>query len=655
MLFTTLALGGLSLLAWPLNALRLARRRARRPHPARAQRVVILGLDALDPRQVRRLVDRGELPNFAQLAREGTCSNLGTTCPPISPVAWATFMTGVNPGKHNIFDFLSRNPATYAIELSSSQVSESPRRFGRPRVSVTGRRKSVPFWKLLGDFGVPSTILRVPITFPPEPFHGRLLAGMCVPDLRGTQGEFTVFESHPPAASSDASGGLRIPVTIANNRIATTIPGPTVEGHLLHCPINLRLDPAHATLHLNVCDQHVTLKPGSASAWVTLIFQHRRRRIHGICRFLLVSLTPTFRLYVTPLNIDPAHPALPISHPAAYALYLAKLHGPFATLGIAEDTWALNQNVITEEQYRQQVYDIHAEREAMFMDALARTRHGLCTCVFDTPDRIQHVFWTDPDAHPLEDSSDPTPAPAHQAVIDDLYRRMDALLGRVLHTIDSRTALIVLSDHGFARFDNAVNLNAWLRTHGYLTVLPATGNSEHLQSVDWSRTRAYAFGLGGVYLNLVGREGQGIVSPGADASALKRELATTLMSLRLPESNTPVVHTVHDTATTWSGPYTANGPDLIVGFHNGFRASWDNAVGRTDGPIFQTNDRHWRADHIVDHSLVPGILLSNRKLVTAPHAPHIVDIAPTVLELFGLDVPSHMDGRSLAGDAPHGT
>ena len=638
--FIALALAFFSLLAWPVRAVRMALARRRREGKPRARRVVIVGLDGLDPRDVRRLMARGELPHFAALAKRGFFTELRTTCPPISPVAWSSFMTGANPGKHNIFDFLNRDLRTNMPELSSSRIDFTRR--GKP--VLRGLRRSKPFWHILGDYGVPATVLRVPITFPPERFRGRCLAAMCVPDLRGTQGMFTVFEEAADSAgAAAATGGRRIHVTFTDERIRTALPGPTVGERELSAPLTIRLRGDGAALSIGA--ERVALTRGQYSPWVRVAFRTGRRRAYGICRFLLVSAQPAFRLYVTPINIDPARPSLPISHPLFYAVYLARLHGPFATLGVAEDTWALNERVIDHEAYLAQVADIHDERERMFFDALARSRSGLLACVFDTPDRVQHVFRREPgDDGDLE--------PRHRGAVDAMCRRMDALLGRILARIDDRTALFVMSDHGFGDFRRGLNLNAWLRDEGYLALNDAPADAEYFANVDWSRTRAYAFGLAGIYLNLRGREQRGIVSPGAEAAALKAELSAKLAALRDGPAAEPPVRRVYDAAQAYTGPYKDNGPDLIVGYANGYRASWHGAVGRTDGAVFEDNAKAWRADHCIDPALVPGILLGNQPLDTAERIPHIMDIAPTVLSIFGIAEPGYMDGKPLPlGDA----
>jgi predicted AlkP superfamily phosphohydrolase/phosphomutase len=607
----------------------------------------------------------GRLPHLARLAQQGTFTELGTTLPPISPVAWSTFMTGVNPGKHNIFDFLNRDLRTYFPELSSARVTSGSRwgalaALGLGKEPVRMLRKSQPFWKILGEHGVFSTILRVPITFPPERFHGLLLSAMCTPDLRGTQGSYTLY-STDRADCTNATGGLRVPVTRQGNRISSRLAGPqNLPGKVpadLEVPFTLDISPRTAVrgrrdAQLKICGQTVQLKLREYSPWIRVTFRAGPfTRVRGICRFRLEEIAPQVKLYVTPVNIDPERPALPISHPLYYSIYLAKLHDSFATLGLAEDTWGLNTGAIDEDAFLEQTYSIHAEREKMFFEALRRTRRGLCTCVFDASDRIQHMFYRfeSPD-HPCR----PTAAEArHAHVIDQMYERMDDLVGRVQNAIDPATVLIVLSDHGFCDFSRGVHLNAWLRDEGYLVLEPGSCGEDYLIGVDWSRTRAYAFGLAGIYLNQAGREARGIV-PAADAASLRDEIAAKLARLTDPaRHNRPAIRQVYDSRKAYSGPYVENGPDLVVGYHPGYRASWETAVGRTDGEVLCDNTRRWSGDHCVDPAVVPGVLFCNQKLSetseTNPIATScsIADLAPTILDLFGIQPPAYMDGKVL--------
>ncbi len=361
--------------------------------------------------------------------------------------------------------------------------------------------------------------------------------------------------------------------------------------------------------------------------------------MHGIARFLLTSTEPELSLYVTPIEIDPENPALPISHPRFYAIYLAKALGSFATLGMAEDTWALNEGAIDEEAFLKQVKLIQRERESMFFGALERTRHGVLACVFDTSDRVQHMFYRH-----LDSAIGDGYASRYGGVIEQLYRDMDRLVGETLRHVDDRTALFVLSDHGFCSFRRGVNLNSWFLQHGYLALQSERAEgAEYFDGVDWSRTRAYTFGLGGVYLNLKGREAHGIVDP-EEAPGLKQELIAKITSLR-DDTGEIGIRALYDSSAIYKGPYIGAAPDLVVGYAAGYRASWDAAVGRVTQRIFEDNLKAWSGDHCVDPVLVPGVLFSNWKLDAID--PGIEDMAPTALDLFGIPRPSWMEGKSL--------
>ena len=639
-----------SFLLWPFRMLWLLLRRKRGFGKARVKKVIFLGLDGLDPNLTEKLMAQGKLPNLSRIKEQGCYSRLRTTFPALSPVAWSTFATGVNPGKHNIFDFLNRDLRSYAPELSSARVRPPHRvlRIGKYRIplsrpSVESRRKSEPFWNILGRHAITSTILRVPITFPPDQFKGRLLSAMSTPDLRGTQGTFSWFSTR--ANMETCEGGIRYPLRQVEEGFGGELIGPEDESVEPAAPMRISFRIGRSggdTADLNIQDETYRLRIGEYTPWIRLRFATTTgTSVRGIVRFLLTQLHPDLSLYVTPIEIDPENPALPISHPKYYAIYLGKLLGSYATLGMAEDTWALNEGAIDDSAFLEQAKLIQREREAMFFSALDRTRHGVVACVFDTTDRVQHMFYRYMDGQASSESGH-----AYSRVIEHLYEDMDRVVGETLKHVDERTAFFVLSDHGFCSFRRGVNLNSWLHQNGYLALdADHAEGSEYFGGIDWARTRAYTFGLGGLYLNLRGREAQGIVDP-KDAENLKRELVAKLTNLLDDANGEVAIRSAYETSAIYSGPYIGAAPDLIIGYAAGYRTSWDAAVGKVTSHVFEDNLKAWSGDHCVDPVLVPGVLFCNRKLNTAD--PGIEDMAPTALHMFGVARPSWMEGESLA-------
>lgn len=654
-LFLTFFLAVFSFLSWPFRFFLRLIKGQRAYKKSSVSRLVIIGLDGMEPALLEKYMSEGKLPNFSKVKKQGTYAKLQTTIPAISPVAWSSFMTGTNPSKHNIFDFLSRDPRTYLPGLSSAMIGKPKKTlsFGKYNIplskpEIKNLRKSVPFWKILGEKGIFSTILRVPITFPPEKFSGHLLSGMCAPDLKGSQGTFALYTSDKDEIKK-REGGMTIPVSVDGDRIETYISGP--ENTLLRkeeeirLPLAITIDDDRQGALFKVSGQKFKLKTQTFSPWIKLKFcPGLGMKIRAICRFYISQIHPHFRMYLTPLNIDPEKPALPISQPFIYSIYLSKLLGSFITLGEANDTWALNEGALSEEAFLELTYSNHKEWENMLFNALSKTKKGLITCVFETTDSIQHMFWRYLDkTHPALKSG---PAKMSSKVIEELYEKMDELVGRVLEKIDEKSVLIIISDHGFKSFRRGVNLNSWLYLNGYLCLKEGkTESEEWFRDVDWERSRAYGLGLGGIYINQKEREAKGTVSAGEEAKTLKEELIRKLTGLRDEEANSTAVNKVFDRDELPSGPYRENCPDLIVGYNEGYRVSWDSVTGKVGGSVFEDNIKAWSGDHCIDPRIVPGIFLCNKKIEAA--GPRLIDIAPTALELFGLKVPSHMDGHPL--------
>ena len=691
-----LALG--SLISWPFRALRRLIKARHLRGPAEIKRAIVLGLDGLDPVLAKKFMDEGKLPNFSKLAEEGSFKPLRTACPSMSPVAWSTFATGVDASRHNIFDFLGRDEKTYFPILSSTRISNPEKSIklgkytipiGKPSIRLM--RKSRTFWSVLDECYVPCHVLRVPITFPPEKMkNGVILSAMCVPDLRGTQGSFTMFTTDRERAGS-YTGGTLLLVERDGDVVRGELPGPpspfNPEAGEMKVPFTAKIDEFSETVSLDFGGNELTLGLRQYSDWLTVEFSAGLGvKVSGIVKLYVTQMSPHFELYVTPINIDPNSPAMPISDPSMFAQYLAKLQGSYATLGLAEDTWALNERMIDEAAFLEQTYAIHEEREKMFFNSLRKNRHGLTVVVFDATDRIQHMFmrYLDP-SNPANRGKDTT---EHAGAIEELYVKMDGLLGRVMEHVDEKTLLCVVSDHGFKQFRRGVNINTWALENGYMKAKadgggPGGGDGanegdgggdeggaeardgsgscdfggycaggdgsggvigEYLRGVDWSQTKVYQLGLSGIYINRKGREAQGIV--GRDEyKTLKREIKEKLEALTDPETGERAITSVYDTEEIMSGPYTDGAPDLIIGYNIGYRASWDAAVGKSSAAVIEDNVKSWSGDHCIDHRLVPGVLFCNRKVEA--ERPGLIDMGPSILDLFGVKVPDYMMGRSV--------
>lgn len=654
-LFLTFFLAVFSFLSWPFRFLLRLIKGQKAYKKSHINRLIVLGLDGMDPVLVEKYRAQGKLPHLSKLAEKGSYHPLETTIPSISPVAWSSFMTGCHPAKHNIFDFLSRDPKTYLPDLSSARIG-SPKRvlpLGKYNIplskpEIKGMRKSVPFWKILGDQGIFSTILRIPVTFPPEKFRGHLLSGMCAPDLKGSQGTFSFYTSDEDKII-DREGGMNIPVKMNGNRIETHISGPEntmlKKSEEMRLPLAITIDEDRKGATLEVSGQKIHLKEKTFSDWTQITFRPGLWiKIRAICRFYINRIDPAFEMYVTPLNIDPEKPALPISQPFIYSVYLSKLLGSFITLGEANDTWALNEGILSEEAFLELSYFNHQEWENMLFNAMDKTKKGAVVSWFETTDSLQHMFYRYLDEkHPALHSDQANMGPE---VMEQLYVKMDDLVGRIVAKLDKKDVLIVMSDHGIKSFRRGINMNSWLHMNGYLELKQGKQQSgEWFKDVDWEKTKAYGLGLGGVYLNIKDREAKGTVQSGDKAKALKKEIIGKLNGMKDEVNGQTAINTVFDRDDLPPGPYKENCPDLIVGYNEGYRVSWDSVTGKVNTTLFEDNTKAWSGDHCIDPRIVPGIFFCNHKINT--ESPAIIDIAPTALNLFGVEVPKHMDGRNL--------
>ncbi|MDX1626359.1 MAG: alkaline phosphatase family protein [Wenzhouxiangellaceae bacterium] len=585
------------------------------PEPAE-RRVIVLGFDGMDPVLAQRWMDEGKLPHFAELAERGHFQPLGTSNPPQSPVAWSNFATGDGPGSHGVFDFLRRDPATYVPQFSISE-NIPPERFLKlfglsiPLDSgqVLNRRKGQPFWVEAEQAGDRATVLRVPVTYPPDDVH-RMLSGMGVPDLLGTQGTYTFYTTTRVGQAGQSTRVVRVRPG-RDGTIRTTLEGPpdplATEARPMTVPMIIA--PAEPDARVTLAGEEVVLRTGEWSDFIRVTFDVTGPvNVTGIVRLALVQDYPRPRLYVSPIQIDPMKPAVPISSPPGYAAELADEIGLFHTIGMPEETWSLNEEHLSDAAGLDMEKTILAEREAMWYDALEANDSELVIGVFVQTDRVSHMFYRGMDEkHPRHADT----APEFRDAIEWIYGEADRILGETLDRMGPDDELVIISDHGFAPFRTAVHLNRWLVDEGFLVLADGAEESDVLfASVDWSASRAYALGLNGIFLNLEGREGQGSVDP-ADADAVEREIAAALAGWTDPADGSPVVRRVFDGEEIYPGGNRADAPDLVVGYHSGYRASWQTTLGAVPAVQTEPNRQKWSGDHCIDPHLVPGVLFTS--------------------------------------------
>ena len=621
------------------------------------ERMIVLGVDGMDPKLLTRFMCEGRMPHCRRLQELGSFQPLGTSNPPQSPVAWSNFISGTNPGGHGIFDFIARDSATMQPYHSISRLEGGgkPIKFGRWAIptapaTIKSRRRGPTFWNELERHGVDCSIFRVPANFPPTESEARTLAGMGTPDLQGGYGTFTFFTDSPSAKPREVSGGRIEAVTLRDHTVNCSLRGPvnefTAEGETATVPLTIHRDPERRVVRISVQERTVILQEGEWSDWIPVRFTLLpiAAEAAGICRMYLKSVHEPFALYVSPVNVDPANPSIPLSTPASESRRLARQLGYFYTQGMVEDTHALSSGVLDSDEYRQQALFVHDERMRFYEHELAEFRQGFLFYYFSTLDLSSHMFWRAVDPkHPLYA---PELAASQGGFIASLYEKVDQAIGRAMERLDDQTWLLVMSDHGFNSFRRQFNLNSWLLDNGFLRTrgVPARAGSTLFQGVDWERTRAYGVGLNGLYLNRAGRESHGLVKD-EQVDRLASELTKRLQTVQDPETGTPVIKRVFRASEIYSGPHAGDGPDLIVGYHENYRASWDTILGGFPRQHVLDNTDAWSGDHCIDPSLVPGVLLSSRPL--RHNSPQLEDLAPTILKAFGASIPEEMTGTAL--------
>ncbi len=600
------------------------------------KKILVVGIDGLDPDICRELLQAGKMPNLQALISNGTFKDLQIINPAQSPVSWSCLACGVNPGKHGIFDFIHRDPKTYLPRLSICSPSS------RGSTSLKNDLKAEPFWNYTSKAGIPTTIIRWPVTFPPERITGEMLSGLGVPDVCGMLNSYRFFTTQPEKWPESKS--LKR-IILSEKSFSGKIPGPKKSfGDNVEIEFTGEISPENSSVSFQIQNTNLIVKQGEFSPFINLNYKvGLLKKIKAICT-IYVSKIPNnpdepLELYFSSPEIDPRDPALKITEPPEFSKKLSKEIGTFHTLGIAEDINAAKVGHLPLNAFFEQCRTVDGERMKMLEYELSKFSSGVLAVVFDTSDRWQHIGWR---------GSALTPGKENQGPIVNEYYELyaDKIFGKIREAIDSDTALIVFSDHGFTSFERAFNMNNWLVENGYMTIKGdlSEKDSALFKKVDWSRTKAYCLGFCDVYLNIKGREKNGIIDE-KNAAALKNEISNRLKQFIDQDTKIAPVHEVYDANQIYFGEYQKDGPDLVVGFKPGYRMGWQTAIGGLADKICETEESEWKGDHLVDASFVSGTFLVNFPVISKQ--PRTVDIAPTILGLLGLNIPADMDGVSL--------
>ncbi len=622
-----------------------------------SKKIIILGFDGMDPHLVNLWIREGTLPAFQKLRSQGAFSPLQTSNPPQSPVAWSNFITGMDPGGHGIFDFLHRNPESYIPEFSAAAttppgtvLSLGNYSFPLSGGDVKNLRRGKAFWQILEDHDIPATIFKIPSNYPPIPTRQRTLSGMNTPDITGTYGLFNYYTSAAAQVDEDVGGGRIHEVYVIGHQVEAALPGPVnafkKDQPEMSIDFKVYLDPINPVAKIVIQDNEFILKQGEWSRWKKVQFNMiPTQSISGICKFYLKEVRPEFKLYVSPINIDPGNPALPISTPGNYAQELEKKFGSFYTQGLPGDFKAMNNNILDENEFLEQDDMVLEERIKMFEYELERFDSGLFFFYVSSTDQRQHMFWRHIDTNsPIHD---PALAAKYGSTIKDIYRQADKILDKAMQQADKNTVIMAVSDHGFAPFRRTFNLNTWLFQSGFHGLInPRRRGEESLfLNTDWSKTKAYGIGLNGLYINEKGREAEGIVSPGTEKENLIREIIQKLERFVDPKTGEKAIRKAYASKEIYSRTHIDHAPDIILGFNSGYRISWSSPLGKLSREILEDNTAKWSADHCIDPHVVPGILVMNQPIKVP--TPAFYDIAPTILKIFGIREYPEMKGKSI--------
>jgi len=634
------------------------------------RKLVVLAVDGMDPEITERLIRQGRAPHLADLAGASGVVRL-LSSPGAEPAsAWTSLATGVNAGRHGVFDLIAPDALTRRPRAATLEPRASGLWLGRWWSEGAAYRNVVDaesFWSRLGRVGARARVLFVPGTFPPEPLPGgTLIAGPPLPDWAGGFGSsytWLASDVSPEQVGPTRYGGRVERLSFSQNIARATLVGIRAPERI-DLPLTIAWNPEARSANIDIADASVYLAEGQRSRWMEISVRlNFLTRIRGLVQMQLVKAGNDVQLYVSPVQWHPAAPPSRISTPGAAAARLFDRLGAYRTLAWPESAWALADGWLSDASFVAAQDETFADRAAALLSRVDSSGWDLIVGGIETLDTTGRLMWRfiDP-GHAAHDSA---LAPRFARTIENMYVRLDELVGQIRSRLPAGVELVVVSPYGLYTARHVVDLNRWLASEGLLawhapprpvTLAAMADPTLWDDAIDWTKTTARAMGAGHIYVNQRGRDPEGIVEPGAAYESVLQRLRERLEGLTDPISGRRVVSRVRLGRELYSGPHAARAPDLVVTFTPGFRASWDSMLGGAAEAAIERNRERWSAEHAsVDERTVPGVWLST--LPVSGTEMSVLDVAPTILQYLAPGEASDLDGASrlaVAGARPPG-
>lgn len=607
---------------------------------ATKDRVIVIGLDGTRPDYIMRLIDSGKLPNLAELTQAGMAGTILPPLPPPSPVSWATFETGMNPGKHGIFGFFNIPSGTYTMQARGFASS------------------SKAIWEYLSAAGKTGIVVNLFRMAPAAPIKGIVIPGMGTPStlapyrvLSTTKREGNVT----PLVLRPAEGWDSLPRSFSPP-LEAEVGGDTPGYLLLLDTVDEGISAYDQVLFSpakTASAARIKLEQGCPSSVIDTTTADGKA---GLLYLVLLDNTVEaadfgdLSVYVSPVSADIASfssdPAFLRTAVPEELIRRYVADAPFRPAEIMPGGYGL---------FVDQLYDAERVRSEFVQRLLGATDWDYLFVNFTSTDRLQHVLWhaTDP-AHPMYS---PELGAEFGGVFERYYEFMDEEIGKVIAAarLDANTTVIVMSDHGFSAVYRALSVNEFLRLEGLLTLKKEAEGKPVARipdDVDWSKTKAVAYDMDPqIRINLKGREPEGTVAPGEDYVALKALLAAKLEALVDPKIGDRIVSHVYDQSEVYQGPLASAAGDLRVAFRPTYRAL-DSVGAFAPGNLLTDVTAGWSGDHVGEPEDYRGLLIMSGERISPGHgynSARMVDLAPTIMRLLGVTPPTGWaaDGRVL--------